>query len=79
MNIYQGGGTYQGKIIPIKRLASLIIGIISPLVGYDPLISVHMRFQSSNCYIYKTTYIIQTPILSNQYLKICIKLQAICQ
>ena len=33
MNTYQGGGTSQGKIIPIKRhVASLILGIISPLV-----------------------------------------------
>ena len=34
MNTYQGGGISQGKIIPIKRhFASLIFGIISPLVG----------------------------------------------
>ena len=34
MNTYQGRGTSQGKIIPIKRhFASLIFGIIFPLVG----------------------------------------------
>ena len=33
MNTYQGRGTSQGKIIPIKRhFASLIFGVISPLV-----------------------------------------------
>ena len=37
MNTYQGGGTSQGKIIPIKRrFATLIFGIISPLVGSGP-------------------------------------------
>ena len=36
MNTYQGGETSQGKIIPIKRhFVSLILGIISPLVGSD--------------------------------------------
>ena len=71
-----GWGTSQGNIIPIKRhFASLIFGIISPLVGSGPLISIHMRFQNPNWYIYKTTYIIETPILSIQYIKICIKLQ----
>ena len=69
MNTYQGGGTSQGKIIPIKRhFASFFFwlegGIISLLVGSGPLISIHMRFQSPNCYIYKTRYIIQAPILS---------------
>ena len=35
MNTYPGGGTSQGKIIPIKRhFASLIFGIVSPLVGF---------------------------------------------
>ena len=34
MNTYPGGGTSQGKIIRIKRhFASLIFGIVSPLVG----------------------------------------------
>ena len=33
MNTYQGGGSSQGKKVPIKRhFASLIFGIISPLV-----------------------------------------------
>ena len=37
MNTYQGGGTSQGKIIPIKRhFASLVFGIISLLVGWGP-------------------------------------------
>ena len=34
MNTYQDGGISQGKISPVKhRLASLIFGIISPLVN----------------------------------------------
>ena len=37
MNTYQGGGSSEGKIIPIKRhFASLIFGIISRLVGSSP-------------------------------------------
>ena len=37
MNTYQGRGTSQGKIVPIKRhFAILIFGIISPLVGSSP-------------------------------------------
>ena len=37
MNTYQGGGTSQGKIIPIKRhFASLVFGIFSQLVGSYP-------------------------------------------
>ena len=37
VNTFQGGGTFQGKIIPIKRhFTSLIFGIISPLVGSGP-------------------------------------------
>ena len=78
MNTYHGGGTSQGKIILIKRhFASLIFGIISPLVDSGPpsLISIHMRFGSPNRYIYKTSYIVQKPIFSIQYIKICTKLQ----
>ena len=34
MDTYQGGGTSEGKKIPIKRhFTSLIFGIISPLIG----------------------------------------------
>ena len=37
MNVYQGGRTSQGKIIPTKRsFAGLIFGIITPLVGSGP-------------------------------------------
>ena len=37
MNTYEVGGTSQGRIIPMKRhFASLIFGIISPLVGSGP-------------------------------------------
>ena len=37
MNTYQSGETSLGKIITIKRyIASLIFGIISPLVGSTP-------------------------------------------
>ena len=76
MNTYQGGGTSQGKIIPIKRhFASLIFGIISPLVGLSPPDMYSYEISNPNWYIYKTTYIMQTPILSIQYIKICIKLQ----
>ena len=43
MNTYQRGGTSQAKTISIKRhFASLIFGIISPLVGSGPLVSIHM-------------------------------------
>ena len=56
MNTYQGRRSSQGKIIPIKRhFASF--GIISPLVGSaPPLISIHIRNQSPNCYICDNTY-----------------------
>ena len=48
---YQGRGTSQGKIIPIKRhLTSLVFGIISQLVGCGP-VNIHMRFQRLNWYI----------------------------
>ena len=81
MNIYQGGGTSQEKIIPIKRhFASLIFGIISPLVGYGPPDKYSFEISKSRLVCnYKTTYIIQTPNLSIQYIQICIKLQAVCQ
>ena len=37
MNIYKGGGTSQGKVIPIKRhFAGAIFGTILPLVGSGP-------------------------------------------
>ena len=37
VNTYQGRGTSQGKLIPIKHhFASLIFGIISALVGFGP-------------------------------------------
>ena len=36
MNTYQGEGAFQGKTIPIKRhFASLMLGIVSPLIGSD--------------------------------------------
>ena len=80
MNIYQGSTTSQGKIIPIKiHFASLIFEIITLSVGSGPLISIHVRFQSPNCYLYKTKYIIDALILSIQYLKLCTNLQTICQ
>ena len=76
MNTYQGGRTSQGKLIPIKRhFASSIFGTIFPLFGSTPLINIHVRFRSTNWYIYETTYILETPILSIQYIKMCIKLQ----
>ena len=43
---YQSGWWYRlpRKIISITlRCASLICGIVSPLVGSDPLISIHFR------------------------------------
>ena len=37
MNTYKGGGTSQGKVIPIKRhFAGVIFGTILPLVGSGP-------------------------------------------
>ena len=77
MSTYQGGGTSQGKVISIKRhFASLIFGIISPLVGSaSPDKYSYEISKPKLVYIYETTYIIQTLILSIQYIKICIKLQ----
>ena len=77
MNTYQGGGTSQGKVISIKRhFSSLIFGIISPLVGSaSPDKYSYEISKPKLVYTYETTYIIQTLILSIQYIKICIKLQ----
>ena len=62
MNTYQGRGTSQGKIIPIKRhFASLIFGIISPLVGSGP--PDEYSYEISKPRLVKTKYIMQTPIL----------------
>ena len=89
-NTYQGRGTSQGKTIPIKlHFASFFFfyRIISPLVGFCPpdkysyVISkrklIYIYEQRPFGTIYQTTYIIQAPILSIQYLNISIKLQAI--
>ena len=74
MNTYKVGGTSQGRIIPMKRhFASLIFGIISPLVGSGP--PDECSYEISKPRLVKTKYIMQTPILSMQYIKICIKLQ----
>ena len=59
MNAYQGGGTSQGKLIPIKRhFAGLISELFLRWSVPASLISIHMRFQSSNWYIYEKTCII---------------------
>ena len=51
MNTYQGGRNTQGKIILIKHyFASLIFGIISPLVRSGPLVSVHTRLHKVQKY-----------------------------
>ena len=61
MNTYQGGRNTQGKIILIKHyFASLIFGIISPLVGSGPLVSVHTRLHKVQKYwIYKSYLVIK--------------------
>ena len=63
MNTYQGGGTSQGKITPIKcHFASLIFGIISPLVGsgtpdkYSCEISKPQLVYIQNSIYHTTTY-----------------------
>ena len=66
---------FQSNVTSLVWLLELFLRWLVPA----PLISIHTRFQSTNCYIYKITHIIQTPILSMQYLKTCVKLQAICQ
>ena len=52
MNTYQGEGTPQGKIIPIKRrFASLVFGIIAPLFSRLQTLSLeisHLRECSYN-------------------------------
>ena len=78
MNTYWGGGTSQETVIPINRhFASLIFGIVSPLVcsARPPFPSLlppppdRYSYEISKpklvC-IYKTTYIMQIPIPSTQ-------------
>ena len=62
MNIYQGGGTFRGKIISIKRhYPSLIWETIPASIGSGHPGSIHMRLQSTsinNCNMYNTLLIL---------------------